>query len=97
MEESALKKADQSELALHQGVISLKGVTWSKGDPRSNLSVVDCSVTMTAMKCFPKEDMVSLDIADLNFAKKQIGKEEIPSRLILEEGNVYLKLQKCLT
>ena len=73
MEESPLEKADHLELVLHGGAFSLKGVTFSKRDPPNNLSADDCSVNMAGMKWFPKEDMASLDIAELNFAKKERG------------------------
>ena len=71
MEELALEEADQLELVLNRGGFSLKGVTFSKRDPPNNLSTDDCSVNVAGMKWFPKEDMVSLDIGELNFAKKQ--------------------------
>ena len=80
-EELALEKADQLELVLKQGGFLLKGVTFSKRDPPNNLSADDCSVNMAGMKWLPKEDMVSLDIGELNFAKKQIGKTPLnPTR-----------------
>ena len=71
MEKSALEKTDQLELVLHRVGLSLEGVTFSKKDPPSNLPADYCSVNKAEMKWFPKEDMVSLDIVDFNFAKKQ--------------------------
>ena len=79
-EELALEKADQLELVLNRGGFSLKGVTFSKRDPPNNLSTDDCSVNMAGMKWFPKEDMVSLDVGELNFAKKQRGKKPVQGR-----------------
>ena len=79
-EELALEKADQLELVLNRGGFSLKGVTFSKRDPPNNLSTDDCSVNVAGMKWFPKEDMVSLDIGELNFAKKQRGKKPVQGR-----------------
>ena len=69
-EELALEKADWLELVLNQGGFSLKGVTFSKTDPPNNLPADQCSVNEAEMKWFPKEDMVSLDIGELNFTKK---------------------------
>ena len=79
-EELTLDKADQLELVPNRGVFSLKEVTFNKRDPPSNLSADDCSVNMVGMKCFPKEDMVSLDIGVLNFPKKQRGKKAVQGR-----------------
>ena len=69
-EELALEKADRLELVLNQGGFSLKGVTFSKTDPPNNLPADQCSVNEAEMKWFPKEDMVSLDIGELNITKK---------------------------
>ena len=78
--EVALEKADQLELVLNRGGFSLKTVTFSKKDPPNNLSADDCSVNMAGMKWCPKKDMVSLDIGELNFAKKQRGKKPVQGR-----------------
>ena len=78
--ELALEKIDQLELVLNWGSFSLKGVTFSKRDFPSNLSTVDCSVKMAGMKCFLKDDLVSLDIGELKFAKKQRGKKPVQGR-----------------
>ena len=79
-EELVIEKADQSELVLNRGIFSLKGVTFSKRDPPDNFSSDDCSVIVAGMKWFPKEDMVSLDIGEFNFAKKQRGKKPVQGR-----------------
>ena len=78
--ELALEKIDQLELVLNCDSFSLKGVTFSKRDFPSNLSTVDCSVKMAGMKCFLKDDLVSLDIGELKFAKKQRGKKPVQGR-----------------
>ena len=62
---ACLGKTRKLELVLN---FSLKGVTFSKRDPPNKLSTDDCSVNMAGVKWFPKEDMVSLDIGELNFA-----------------------------
>ena len=68
--ESALEKAEHLELVLNRGGFSLKGVTFSKIDPPSNLSADDCSVKVARLKWFPKKGLVSLEVGELNFAKK---------------------------
>ena len=78
--ELALEKAGQLELVLNRGGFSLKGVTFSKRDPPNNLSTDDCSVNVAGMKWFPKEDMISPDIGELNFANKQRGKKPVQGR-----------------
>ena len=77
MEDLALEKGDQLEVVLNRGGFYLKGVTFSKRDPPNNLSPDDCSVNVARMKWFPKKDMVSIDIGELNFAKKQRGKKPV--------------------
>ena len=82
----ALERADQLQLALNRGGFSLKGVTFSGKDPPTAWSFGD-SINVAGMKCFPREDLLSLDISELNFAKKNRGKKPsqhqniIPSKL----------------
>ena len=71
----AMQRADQLELVLNRGGFSLKGVTFSGTDPPSKLSKDDSSINVAGMKWLPKDDVVSLDIGELNFAKKQEKKK----------------------
>lgn len=53
----------------------------------TTLSTDDSSSNVAGMKWFPREDLLSLNISGLNFAKKNIGKKPsqhqniIPSKL----------------
>ena len=70
----ALKRADDLELVLNRGGFTLKGITFTEGDPPSALSIDDSSDNLAGMKWFPKKDLLALDIGELNFAKMQRGK-----------------------
>ena len=65
------------ELVINRGGFSLKGITFSGKEPPSTLSADNTSINVAGMKWFPKEDMISLDISELNFAKKQRGKKPV--------------------
>ena len=86
-EQKALERADQVELVLNRGGFSLKGVTFSGKEPPNTLTADNTTINVAGMKWFPKEDMLSLDISELNFAKKQRGKKpaqhqnQIPEKL----------------
>ena len=86
-EQKALERADQVELVLNHGGFSLKGVTFSGKEPPSTITADNTTINVAGMKWFPKEDMLSLDISELNFAKKQHGKKpaqhqnQIPEKL----------------
>ena len=86
-EQKALERADQVELVLNHGGFSLKGVTFSGKEPPNTLTADNTTINVAGMKWFPKEDMLSLDISELNFAKKQHGKKpaqyqnQIPEKL----------------
>ena len=53
---------------LNRGGFTLKGITFTGGDPPSALSTDDSSINVTGMKWFPKEDLLALDIGELIFA-----------------------------
>ena len=74
----AMIRADQIKLVLNRGGFSLKGVTFSGKDPPATLTNDKASINVAGMRWFLKEDLVSLDISELNFAKKCRGKK--PSR-----------------
>ena len=60
--------ADQIELVLDRGGFSLKGMTFSGNDPPATLSNDKASINVAGMRLFPKGDLLSLDISELNFA-----------------------------
>ena len=71
----ALEIADQLELVLNRGGFLLKGVTFRGKDPPAAFSADNSSINGAGMKWFSKEDLLSLDISELNFAKKNRGKK----------------------
>ena len=66
---------DGLEIMLNKGGFHLKGITFSEYDPPENLSNDDKSVTVAGMKWFPKLDVLSLNIGEWNFGKKNRGKK----------------------
>ena len=83
----ALKRADELEVVLNRGGFVLKGITFSNQDPPESLSDDGKSINVAGMKWFLKDDVISLDIKDINFAKKIRGGKPtttnniIPSKL----------------
>ena len=71
----AMIRADQIELVLKRGGFSLKRVTFSGEDPPATLANDEASINVAGMRWFPKEDLLSLDINELNFVKKCRGKK----------------------
>ena len=85
--DAAYTRADQLELVLNRGGFQLKGVTFSGEDPPAALTDDGVSIHVGGLRWFPKDDVVSLNIGDLNFSKKHRGKKSpdkiniIPERL----------------
>ena len=79
--------ADQLEIVLSKGNFRLKGVAFSGEEPIEKLTDDGETIHVAGMKWFPKEDTISLNLGELNFAKKTRGKKPIstegiiPSRL----------------
>ena len=65
----ALKRADELEVVLNRGGFVLKGITFSCQDPPESLPDDGESINVARMKWFPKDDVISLDIKDMTFAK----------------------------
>ena len=78
--DTAHQRADQLELVLNRGGYRLKGVTFSGEDPPSNLTDDGDTIFVGGMRWHVKEDTLSINISDLNFAKKQRGKK--PSNMV---------------
>ena len=68
--EAAAKLADDLEIAVSRGGWTLKGITLSHQAPREDLSADGESINVAGLKWYPQEDTVSLDVSELNFAKK---------------------------
>ena len=83
----AHQRSHEVEHVVNKGGFQLKGVVISGEDPPETMSEDKESVTVAGMKWFPKEDVISLNIAPLNFAPKKRGKKSssatnvIPSKL----------------
>ena len=54
----------------------------------------ESSINVAVMKWLPKDDVVSLDISELNFAKKQRGKKPIKSQNIIPQ---HLTRRHCVS
>ena len=70
----AMIRADQIELVLNRGGFALKEVTFSGKDSPATLTNEEASINVAEMRWFPKENLLSLDISELNFTKKCRGK-----------------------
>ena len=62
--EKALQRADELELVLNCGSFTLKGITFTGGDPPSALSTDDSSVNVAGMKWFPTENLLALTLVN---------------------------------
>ena len=71
----AMIRTDQIELVLNRGGFSLKEVTFSGKDPPAILTNDEPSINVAGMRWSPKEDLLSLDNSELNFARKCRGKK----------------------
>ena len=66
---------DGLRIALEKGGFILKGFTFSGFDPPEHLSKDGRSVTVGGLKWFSKGNFISINIGELNFAKKYCGKK----------------------
>ena len=83
--EAAHQLADELELTLNCGGLELKGVAFSGENPPSQLTDDGEVIHVAGFKCFVKSDQISLNIGEMNFAKKVRGKKPTRlSNLILE-------------
>ena len=96
----ANKRSDEIELIVNKGGYKLKAVTISGQDPTTDVSDDGKSLIVAGLRWFPKDDMISLNIGELNFSKNQRGKKSmdkvnvIPARLTRRDcaskvGEVY--------
>ena len=61
---------DNLQIVLSKGGFRLKGITFSGLDPPDHLCNDEKFVTVAGIKWFPKSDLLSLNINDLDFAKR---------------------------
>lgn len=66
---------DNIKLLLNKGGFNLKGITYSGSDPPEYLSEDGSSVKVAGMIWYSKLDQISLNIKELNFAKKKRGRK----------------------
>ena len=73
----AKQRADELEVVLNKGGFALKGVTFSGDHPVESLSQDGISISVAGLKWHPKEDFLTLDIDEINFAKKLRGRKPV--------------------
>ena len=66
---------DGLKTVANKGGFGLKPFTCSDHDPPEILANDDQSINVAGMKWFPKKDLLSLNIGELNFSKKHRGKK----------------------
>ena len=76
-------------------MFSLKGVTFNEKDLPATLTNDEASISIAGMRCFPKEDLVSPNINELNFGQKCRGKKPSQQQNIIP-ANIKAVFQKCL-
>ncbi|XP_066920191.1 uncharacterized protein [Clytia hemisphaerica] len=72
-QQAAHQRADELELVLNRGGFRLKDVTFSGKDPPDNLTDDGDTIFVGGMRWHVKEDKLSINIGDLNFAKKNVS------------------------
>ena len=73
------------ETVLNKGSFALKGIAKSGESPPAKLSLDGVHVGVGGGRWDPKNDTISFDIQDVNFAKKKRGKKETSSEGIVPE------------
>ena len=85
--DAAHQLADEVEMTVNRGGFELKGVAFSGEDPPPQLTDDGEMIHIAGLKWFVKSDQISLNIGEMNFAKKIRGKKPsqsfhiIPKRL----------------
>ena len=82
----AIRRFEEIELILNKGGFQLKGVAISNEDPPQTLSDDGVSINVAGMIWFPKSDLISLCIPEMNFAKKNRGKKSSSMNRIIPEN-----------
>ena len=67
----SFEKTDQLNIALGKGGFILKGFTFSGSDPPEYLSNDGVSIMVGGYRWFSKEDTLSINVPELNLAKKR--------------------------
>ena len=64
------KLADDLDIVLNGGGFYLKGIIFLKSNPPEYLTDDEKSISVGGTKWFPKVNQISIDIKEMNFAKK---------------------------
>ena len=80
-----LETTDQLTVALSKGGFTVKGFTLSKLDPPEHLSNDGKSVIVGGLQWYPKDDLISINIGELNFGKKNRGRKSESMRGIIPD------------
>ncbi|XP_066913300.1 uncharacterized protein [Clytia hemisphaerica] len=83
--ELARQRSQELEQVVNKGGFKLKGIVISGEDPPETMSEDQQSVTVAGMKWFPKQDVISLNIGEMNFAPKRRGKKSASSTNIIPD------------
>ncbi|XP_066923741.1 uncharacterized protein [Clytia hemisphaerica] len=83
--ELARQRSQELEQVVNKGGFQLKGIVISGEDPPETMSENQQSVTVAGMKWFPKQDVISLNIGEMNFAPKRRGKKSASSTNIIPD------------
>lgn len=65
------------EIVINRGGFSLKGITFSGIKPLESLSEDGISIRVGGMRWYTEDDEISLDVSELNFAKKCRGRKPV--------------------
>ena len=88
--QEAHHRSDELEVVLNRGGFQVKGDAFSGEEPPSSLSEDNETIFFAGMKQFFEKDMLSLNVSELNFAKKNRGKK--PSHL---QNIIPTQLTRC--
>ena len=83
--EVAKQVTDDLALVIGKAGFLFKGITFTGFDPPDNLSNPDKSVNVFGGKWFPKQDLLSLNLSELNFGKASRGKKDPKLRGIIPD------------
>ena len=70
----AQQRTDELELVLNHGGFTLKGFAISGHDPEESLTSDGSSLCVAGQRWYPKEDLITLDIKELN--RKNRGRKD---------------------
>ena len=81
----AYQRSQELENVVNKGGFQLKGIVISAEDPTETMSEDKESVIVAGIKWFPKPDVISLNISELNFSRKMREKKLSSTTNIIPE------------